>query len=348
MKQLETDRLILRAWQLDDLEDFYNNSKNPKVGPMAGWKPHENREESLSLLKSFIEADETWAIVIKDSGRVIGSVGLHEDNHRSLKKGRHKMLGYVLAEEYWGRGFIPEACKAVLNFAFMDMKLEIVSVCHFDFNTQSKTVIKKLGFKYEGTTRYAYERYDGKIFDECWYSMLKNEFIAKYKPNGYDAGAEKFIAVKMSMDTAREFLSWHYEKPYEIYNCSASEYAESLKNITEGADGRAYFAVYNELGDFSGVYAFVPMEDGRTELHAAISPELIGKGYGKALIRSSVDFCREGYGYRGELVIRVSKENPELMELCESFGFKPFEERLCIWHGNKVEFTFMSLEAADE
>lgn len=52
MKSIDTGRLILRGWLLDDLNDLYEYAKNPQVGPMAGWKPHSSKEESLNALKS--------------------------------------------------------------------------------------------------------------------------------------------------------------------------------------------------------------------------------------------------------------------------------------------------------
>ena len=50
MKTIETERLILRKWQLEDLDDFYEYAKNPNVGPMAGWEPHSCKEISLKIL----------------------------------------------------------------------------------------------------------------------------------------------------------------------------------------------------------------------------------------------------------------------------------------------------------
>ena len=66
MKTIETSRLILREFKQSDLNDFYAYAKSDKVGPMAGWKPHENIEESQKILNMFIEENEVWAIEDKD------------------------------------------------------------------------------------------------------------------------------------------------------------------------------------------------------------------------------------------------------------------------------------------
>lgn len=77
-KVLETDRLILRAFEEDDLDDFYEYSSIPGVGEMAGWKHHENKEESKKILDMFIEGDKTFAIYHKKDNKIIGSIGIEK------------------------------------------------------------------------------------------------------------------------------------------------------------------------------------------------------------------------------------------------------------------------------
>ena len=179
MNTLETQRLFLRGWHTEDLEDFYEYCKNPHVGPAAGWEPHQGIEVSRSILSSFIEKDEVWAIIEKETGKAIGSVGLHDDKLREFPEAR--MLGYVLSEEYWGKGIMTEAVKAVLAHAFLERSLLIVSVFHYPFNQRSRRVIEKCGFTYEGTMRIAAKIYDGTIYDACCYSMTREEYLARQK-----------------------------------------------------------------------------------------------------------------------------------------------------------------------
>ena len=174
MRTLETKRLILRAWRLEDAEAMFSYARGEKVGPRAGWKPHENVAESESIIRMFIEEDETWALVLREEGRPIGSVGLHKTREENVRE-----LGYVLSEKYWGRGIMPEAAEAVLRFAFEELGLSKVTVGHFPFNMQSKRVIEKLGFSYTGYFEKAFERFDGVKMDECWYEMTKEAFRLK-------------------------------------------------------------------------------------------------------------------------------------------------------------------------
>jgi len=179
MKTFETERIVLREWQLADIDDLYEYAKTPKVGPMAGWKPHDNIGETKEILDMFIRQDETWAICVKETGKVIGSVGLHGDSKRSLDKSEARMLGYVLSEDYWGQGIMQEVCREVIRFAFEDLGIGILSVFHYPFNHQSKRVIEKLGFSYEGILRQGSTIYDGTVLDEVCYSMTKDEYLEK-------------------------------------------------------------------------------------------------------------------------------------------------------------------------
>ncbi len=89
---LETERLILRQWTMDDATTCSPMRKARKVGPAAGWKPHESRKESEAVLQSWLQSPEVWAIEEKESGRVIGSIGLHEDSLRSKPACAHDWL----------------------------------------------------------------------------------------------------------------------------------------------------------------------------------------------------------------------------------------------------------------
>lgn len=175
MKTLETARLILRDWQNNDASDLYDYAKSPKVGPMAGWKPHDTLEESKEILAMFQREKETWALEEKNSHKVIGSIGLHHRIKETL--GECIEIGYVLSESYWGQGLMPEAVKRVLSFAFLEQGIDRIFVCHFPNNEQSKRVIQKLGFTFLMKTEQSYRSFDGTYLDELVYEMTKKDFL---------------------------------------------------------------------------------------------------------------------------------------------------------------------------
>ena len=65
MRDLETERLVLRMYREEDAEGLYEYAKNPNVGPRAGWKPHESAEESLEIIRDIFLPAESWAIRLK-------------------------------------------------------------------------------------------------------------------------------------------------------------------------------------------------------------------------------------------------------------------------------------------
>lgn len=178
---LETERLILRMWRKKDAPELYEYAKNPNVGPHAGWKPHESVTESRMIITQLFLTNMCWAIVDKESGKVIGSIGLEEDKFRPGVKS--KELGYSLSEDHWKKGLMTEAAKRVIRHAFDDLKLDVLMIRTGDANLRSQRVIEKCGFAYEGTLRRTYRTYDGNIREVRCYSMLKEEY-KKYREDG--------------------------------------------------------------------------------------------------------------------------------------------------------------------
>lgn len=147
--RIETERLILRSWKESDVADMYEYSSVPGVGEMAGWPHHESVEESQKIVKIFVDGKEVLAIEDKDSGKVIGSLGIHEnDNDHVGSDFLGREVGYVLSKEYWGRGLVPEAVRGVIDYCFNALDYDYLLCGHFTWNNQSRRVIEKCGFQY--------------------------------------------------------------------------------------------------------------------------------------------------------------------------------------------------------
>lgn len=171
---LETERLILRMWERRDARQLYDYAKDPDVGPHAGWKPHESILESRMIIDSLFRTKETWAIVEKETGSIVGSIGFEPDKYRPQIKSRE--MGYSLAKSRWGRGYMTEAASKLIEYAFEQLHLEVLMIRTSEANRRSQRVIEKSGFTYEGTLRRAYRMYDGKLREVRCYSMLKEEY----------------------------------------------------------------------------------------------------------------------------------------------------------------------------
>ncbi len=147
---LDTKRLVLRPWEKGDLDDLFEYASVPGVGEMAGWPYHKNKEESEYRLNRFIEEKKTFAIVYKENGKVIGSLGVEEydleDKLSEFFDYRGRSIGFVLSKDYWGMGLMPEATKAVVDYLFNVLDYDFLLCGHFDFNDRSKRVQEKCDF----------------------------------------------------------------------------------------------------------------------------------------------------------------------------------------------------------
>ena len=167
LKKIETERLVLRGWRESDASDLFEFSRSDNM-LMAGAKIHKDINESLECICSYMNSQETWAIALKENNKVIGWIGLYNTN----RHGRYRETEYVISEHYQNRGFATEAVKALLGYAFGELDLMVVAACHYPHNVQSKRVIEKCGFTYEGTLR----KYSKNLYDSVRYSMLKVEW----------------------------------------------------------------------------------------------------------------------------------------------------------------------------
>ena len=113
MAVLETERTILRPFSDADAPDVFAYAKNPDVGPIAGWKPHESVEESLEIIRSVFASPNAFAVVDRESNRVIGSAGFVG---RSRGTAPSDELGYALSQDYWGRGLMTEVSRELLRY----------------------------------------------------------------------------------------------------------------------------------------------------------------------------------------------------------------------------------------
>lgn len=147
--RIETDRLILRPWKESDLDDFFEYASVPGVGEMAGWPHHTDKETTLKTIRMFMGDKDVLALEFKESGKVIGSLGIHEnDNDHVGPEYFGREIGYVLSKDYWGRGLVPEAVKAVIGYCFHVLRYDYLLCGHFTWNDQSRRVIEKCGFTY--------------------------------------------------------------------------------------------------------------------------------------------------------------------------------------------------------
>lgn len=147
---LETERLLLRPWKKEDVDDFFEYASVPGVGEMAGWSHHETKSESEAVLKRFMEQKKTFAIIYKSNQKVIGSLGIESVKDHAGEELHDLMgreLGYVLSKEYWGQGLMAEAVKRVVDWCFSELQYDFLLCGNYIENRQSARVQQKAGFQ---------------------------------------------------------------------------------------------------------------------------------------------------------------------------------------------------------
>jgi len=163
---LETERTILQPWKLEYAEEMLTFTTNEEVIRLSdGWKLIDTVKKAERKIKKFIDGKANeWAITIKQSGenKIVGSIGF---NREQLKLSNYKIFGfddssgdtsksfigpfgYLIAKSYWGQGIATEAALRVMEYAFTDLKTDVITTAHKNHNARSKRVIEKCGFKF--------------------------------------------------------------------------------------------------------------------------------------------------------------------------------------------------------
>ena len=173
---INTSRLSLRGLSSQDVEEFYEIYSNPEVMRYWSTPPLPNREAAS---KAITEIDEgfkrrellKWGVALPADNKVIGTVTIfHPDftHHRAE-------IGYALGRAYWGHGYMHETLKAVLNFAFDDLKLHRIEADVDPRNDASVRTLERLGFQREGYLRQRWQ-VNGEIQDSLFYGLLRPDW----------------------------------------------------------------------------------------------------------------------------------------------------------------------------
>jgi UDP-4-amino-4,6-dideoxy-N-acetyl-beta-L-altrosamine N-acetyltransferase len=167
------EKTRLRAIERDDIPRFLKWLNDPEVRRyLRMYMPLSKAEEERWFERQLeSQNDKVFAIETED-GTHIGNIGLH----RIDWKNRCAVLGIFIGEkDYWGKGYGPDAIRALLRFAFGEMNLHRVELEVLDYNSRAIRCYEKCGFKLEGRRREAMFR-DGRYHDALIMGILREEF----------------------------------------------------------------------------------------------------------------------------------------------------------------------------
>lgn len=312
--RIETERLILRPWQESDLTDFYEYAKVDGVGQRCGWLPHKNPEQSRQILSIFIAEKKTFALELKENGKVIGSIGLEsrEEDLGISEESMGREIGYVLNKDYWGRGLMPEAVKAVIDYCFQELNFDWLTCGHFLWNDQSRRVVEKCGFRFvkevihhtrfgtEEPTRLYILHNEDKIFlqmnapfDVMQHRLETSRLILRPLE---EKDLTAYHALSLFPEVA-EFSGWECSQTVE----------DTRKRLSRHLQEKETFAiVLKQTGDFIGTFSLqarnwpdYPVNrsyKGR-EFGFDLHPDYWGRGLMPEAVRAVTELCFEELGF---------------------------------------------------
>lgn len=169
--RIETDRLILRAPEAGDVDDYMAICNTEFVLRYNAMTPRTKEQ----MLRRFSEpSEDTLVIEHKKEGKVIGEICIEDD---SIRWGvASKELSYWLGEAYCRRGYMKEALGAVISYLFETENLACVSARCFAPNAASLALLKSLGFRQDGYIPRCVKGYKDQIFDDTLHSLFRKEY----------------------------------------------------------------------------------------------------------------------------------------------------------------------------
>lgn len=173
-KKIETERLILRRFTLDDTEAMYKNwASDDEVTKYLIWPTHSNIDVTRMVLEDWVKSYENddsyqWAIVPKDINEPIGSISVvAKDDEAEMVH-----IGYCIGRKYWHKGITSEALKALIDFFFNEVGVKCIESRHDPRNPHSGDVMKKCGMIYKGTKKDS-DRNNQGICDASYYAITR-------------------------------------------------------------------------------------------------------------------------------------------------------------------------------
>ncbi len=172
-----TNRLRLRELDESDWRAVHEYAADPEVIRYVQFGPNTVEETRSFIARAMSHRSEeprtsyTLAIVLKDEGRLIGTCGLNV----SSPENREGWIGYCLNRRFWGKGYAPEAARALLGWGFVDLGLHRITATCDPENTRSVRVLEKIGMLREGRLRQ-HKLVKGRWRDSYVYAMLEQEW----------------------------------------------------------------------------------------------------------------------------------------------------------------------------
>lgn len=136
-------------------------------------------EDSREVIRNVLSVPESYAVVLKETGRPVGSIGLMVGGASNIDiPDTEGEIGYWIGVPHWGQGLIPEATREIMRHGFEDLGLERMWCGYFDGNDKSRRVQEKCGFRYHHTAENVPCQIDGLRRTEYVTCITRDEWSA--------------------------------------------------------------------------------------------------------------------------------------------------------------------------
>jgi ribosomal-protein-alanine N-acetyltransferase len=177
--RLLTERLLLRAFTMDDVEDVLEYGSDPEIARYGVYTPpvpytRKVAEELVAMFSNPPDSQgilQMFAIVLGD--KVIGEICLNQ--HDEDRQNDRAELTYSLSHSHWNKGLTTEATRAAVNWAFQTYPINRMYAWSDPRNIASCRVLEKLGMKREGLLR-SHTKWNGTFRDRVYYGILRDEW----------------------------------------------------------------------------------------------------------------------------------------------------------------------------
>lgn len=200
---IESPRLILRPFCIEDAQDYHNIVKNVDTMKFIDWGPLKNFDETLNKVTSIIQQYKNghceWVIVHKKHNRVIGSIVIYNATVKDIE------IAYIISKQYWNMGYATEAVTALTDFLLSNKNVLSIYAKHAIENPASGQVLIKSGFKIVGVLYKSFKMKSGKIVDCIQYQKNKR-LVACVSQSSTSTNASRGIYYRLKIEArARPF-----------------------------------------------------------------------------------------------------------------------------------------------
>ena len=178
---LQTARLTLRFIEADDVEalfGLFTDREALRYWSSGPWlHPAQARDNVEQTLKAYMDGDALrFGVVLRETGELIGTATLYR-----FDRANHRCdIGYMLGRQHWGKGYMPEALEALIEYGFRKLELHRIEADIHPDNTASARILERLHFRREGHLRQRWFVH-GEISDSIIYGLLRPDWNTQHR-----------------------------------------------------------------------------------------------------------------------------------------------------------------------